>query len=69
MDKVISKNGDDQHQYTILAIDGANDVLALLESELSEEGYRVLLAKNGCDRIRTIRDRKCRSCIARYFDA
>lgn len=37
----------DEHQYTILVIDDAKDVLVLLESELSEEGYRVLLAETG----------------------
>ena len=47
MDKIIPINSDEQHQPTILAIDDANDILTLLESELSAEGYRVLLAKNG----------------------
>lgn len=49
MDKIIPKHRDEQYQTTILVIDDASDVLALLESELSQEGYRVLLAKNGAD--------------------
>ncbi len=47
MDKIIPMSSDDQYQPTILAIDDANDILTLLDSELSAEGYRVLLAKNG----------------------
>ncbi len=51
MDKIYSassiKNRDEQYKTTILAIDDAKDILALLDSDLSAEGYRVLTAKSG----------------------
>jgi diguanylate cyclase (GGDEF)-like protein len=51
MDEIYSassiKNRDKQYKATILAIDDAKDILVLLESELSAEGYRVLTANNG----------------------
>ena len=40
---------DHNSNSTILAIDDAEDILLLLEFELSEEGYKVLTAKDGYD--------------------